>query len=392
MPVINRIADLQDDAVEWRHDYHGHPELLYEVKRTAADVAKKLRAFGCDEVAEGIGRIGVVGVLRGSGGGSGPVIGLRADMDALPIVEESGKPWASTVPGKMHACGHDGHTTMLLTGARYLAETRRFRGTAIFIFQPAEEGGAGARAMVEDGLMERFGIEEVYGLHNFPGMPVGNFGIRPGLMMASSDQFTLEIEGRGAHAARPHESIDVIAASTAIVQAFQSIVARNVDPLASAVVSVTTIHAGDTAFNVLPPRATITGTARALDPVVRDLLERRLGEIALGVADGYGAKTNFHYLRNYPMVSNHAEQTKKAIAVASGVAGAANVDTDVTPIMGGEDFSFMLHARPGAFIFMGNGDTAGLHHPAYDFSDEAIPYGASYWAMLVESLMPVHPT
>jgi hippurate hydrolase len=388
MPVINRIADLQDDAVEWRHDYHRHPELLYDVKRTAADVAAKLKTFGCDEVVEGVGRIGVVGVLRGRDGGTGPVIGLRADMDALPIAEESGKPWASTVPGKMHACGHDGHTTMLLTAARYLAETRRFHGTAVFIFQPAEEGGAGARAMVQDGLMERFGIEEVYGMHNLPGMPLGKFGIRPGLMMASSDQFTLEIEGRGAHAARPHESIDVIAATTAVVQAFQSIVSRNVDPLASAVVSVTAIHAGDVAFNVLPPRAKIIGTARALDPAVRDLLERRLGEIAQSVADAYGAKANFHYLRNHPMVSNHAEQTKKAVAVASTVAGSANVDADVIPMMGGEDFSFMLQARPGAFIFMGNGNSAGLHHPAYDFSDEAIPYGASYWATLVESLMP----
>jgi hippurate hydrolase len=387
MPVINRFAELHDEIAAWRRDYHRHPEVLYEVHRTAADVAAKLRAFGCDEVVEGIGRTGVVGVLKGEGADGGRAIGLRADMDALPITEESGKPWVSTTPGKMHACGHDGHTAMLLGAARYLAETRRFAGTAVFIFQPAEEGGAGGRAMVQDGLMDRFGIEEVYGMHNMPGLPLGHFAIRPGPLMASTDQFILEVEGHGGHAAKPHATIDPIVVGSAIVQAVQSIVGRNVDPLANAVVSVTTFNAGDT-FNVIPQRARLTGTARSLDPLIRDLLERRVREVAQNVAAAFGATIKFHYERNYPVTANHPEQTQKAIEIARDVAGEANVDPNVAPVMGGEDFSFMLEARPGAFIFIGNGDTAGLHHPAYDFNDAAISYGSSYWARLVERLMP----
>ncbi len=391
MPVINRFAELHDEIVAWRRDYHRHPELLYDVHRTAADVAEKLRAFGFDEVVEGIGRTGVVGVLNGksegAGRASGRVVGLRADMDALPIAEETGKPWASETPGKMHACGHDGHTAMLLGAARYLSETRRFSGKAVFIFQPAEEGGAGGRAMVEDGLMDRFGVEEVYGMHNMPGLPVGHFAIRTGGIMAATDMFTVDIEGQGGHAAQPHRTIDPIVTASAIVQAVQSIVARNVDPLGSAVASVTTIHAGD-AFNVIPQRAKITGTARSLDPLVRDLVERRLREVVQNVAAAYGATAHFHYTRNYPVTVNHPDQTEKAIAIARDVAGEANVDPDHPPVMGGEDFSFMLEARPGAFIFVGNGDTAGLHHPAYDFNDTAIAYGSSYWSRLVETLMP----
>ena len=389
MPIINRFADLHEEIAGWRRDYHRHPELLYDVNRTAADVAAKLRAFGCDEVVEGIGRTGVVGVVRGEGAAPerpGRVIGLRADMDALPIQEESGKPWASQTQGKMHACGHDGHTAMLLGAAKYLAETRRFSGSAIVIFQPAEEGGAGGKAMVKDGLMERFGIEEVYGLHNMPGLPVGHFAIRPGALMAATDQFIIEIEGHGAHAARPHASVDPIVTGAAIVEALQSIVARNVDPLAAAVVSVTTFHAGDT-FNVIPQRARITGTGRSLDAHVRDLIERRMRETVLNVAAAYGATAKFTYERNYPVTVNHFDQTQKAILIARDVAGEAAVATEAPPVMGGEDFSYMLEARPGAFIFMGNGDTAGLHHPAYDFNDAAIQYGASYWARLVERLM-----
>ncbi len=386
MPVINRFAELHDEIAAWRRDYHRHPELLYDVHRTAADVAAKLRAFGFDEVAEGIGRTGVVGVLRGREDAPG-VVGLRADMDALPIHEESGKPWASETPGKMHACGHDGHTAMLLGAARYLSETRRFAGTAVFIFQPAEEGGAGGRAMVEDGLMERFGVQEVYGMHNMPGLAIGHFAIRPGSMMAATDMFTIDIDGQGGHAAQPHRTIDPIVTASAMVQAVQSIVARNVDPLASAVVSVTTIHAGD-AFNVIPQRAKVTGTARSLDPLVRDLVERRLREVVQNVVAAYGATAHFHYSRNYPVTVNHPEQTEKAAAIAREVAGDAKVDADHPPVMGGEDFSFMLEARPGAFIFLGNGDTAGLHHPAYDFNDAAIDYGSSYWARLVETLIP----
>ncbi|MYZ48650.1 M20 aminoacylase family protein [Propylenella binzhouense] len=388
MPVLNSIAERAEEIAHWRRDFHRQPELLYEVHRTAAAVAAKLRAFGCDEVAEGIGRTGVVGVIRGRGGGRRGAIGLRADMDALPLEEESGKPWSSEVPGKMHACGHDGHTAMLLGAARHLAETRAFDGTAVVIFQPAEEGGGGGRAMVEDGLIDRFGIEEVYGMHNMPGLPVGHFAVRPGPIMASADHFTIMVEGRGGHAAKPHSTIDPIIVGTHLVQALQSIVARNVDPLKSAVVSVTTFHAGE-AFNIIPSRAKITGTARALEPVVRDMLERRISEIVQNVAAAYGASAEFAYLRNYPVTVNDAGATARAVAAAGEVAGAAAVDENCPPTMGAEDFSFMLEMRPGAMIFLGNGDSAGLHHPAYDFNDAAIPYGASYWVRLVESRMPI---
>ena len=385
MPIVNSLAQHHDEIVAWRRDLHRHPELLYEVHRTAATVAEKLRAFGCDEVVEGIGRTGVVGIIKG-GGASGKVVGMRADMDALPIVEESGKPWVSQTPGVMHACGHDGHTAMLLGAARHLAETRNFDGTAVVIFQPAEEGGAGARAMVEDGLMERFGIQEVYGMHNYPGVHVGHFAIRPGPLMAAADHFTIHIEGRGGHAARPHGTVDPVLVGASIVQALQSIVARNVDPIKNAVISVTTFHAGN-AFNVIAPRADLTGTDRSLEATVRDLVERRMSELVPNIAMAFGATATVHYQRNYPVTANHPEATMKALAVAQEVAGPENVDSNVLPVMGGEDFSFMLEARPGAFIFTGNGDSPGLHHPAYDFNDEAILYGASYWVRLAETLM-----
>ncbi len=387
MPVSNSIADRADEIAQWRRDYHRHPELLYDVHRTAADVAAKLHAFGCDEVVEGLGRTGVVGVIRGRSSGSGRVVGLRADMDALPISEESGKPWASEIAGKMHACGHDGHTAMLLGAARHLAETRNFAGTAVVIFQPAEEGGGGGRAMIEDGLVERFGIGEFYGMHNMPGLPVGHFAIRPGAMMASADHFTIAIEGRGGHAAKPHATVDPVLVGAHMVQALQSVVSRNVDPLKSAVVSVTTFHAGD-AFNVIASRASITGTARALEPVVRDLVERRMSEIVQNVAAAFGASAQFTYLRNYPVTVNDPDATEHAAEAARAVAGALAVDAAHPPMMGGEDFSFMLEKRPGAMIFIGNGDSAGLHHPAYDFNDAAIPYGASYWVEIVESRLP----
>ncbi|WP_026381438.1 M20 aminoacylase family protein [Afifella pfennigii] len=386
MPIINSLAEYADDIAHWRRDLHRNPELLYDLERTAGIVAEKLREFGCDEVVEGIGRTGVVGVVKGREEGE-TVIGLRADMDALPIQEETGKPWASEVPGRMHACGHDGHTAMLLGAARYLAQTRNFAGRAVLIFQPAEEGGAGARAMIEDGLMERFGIVEVYGMHNMPGLPVGQFGIRSGPLMAAADHFSIQIEGKGGHAAKPHQGVDPVLVGTEIVGALQSIVARNVDPLKNAVVSVTTFHAGD-AFNVTPQRATLTGTVRTLEPGIRDLVERRMSEMIPAIGAAFGATARFTYKRNYPVTVNHAEQTEKAIEVARSVVGEKAVLTDNPPMMGGEDFSFMLEARPGAFIFVGNGDSAGLHHPAYDFNDSAIPYGASYWASLVERLMP----
>jgi hippurate hydrolase len=389
MPIINRFAELQHEMAEWRRDLHRNPELLYDVHRTAEVVATRLRAFGCDEVVEGIGRTGVVGVIHGKGekSGSGAVIGMRADMDALPVSEESGKPWTSNTPGKMHACGHDGHTAMLLGAAKYLAETRRFAGTAVMIFQPAEEGGAGGKAMVDDGVMERFGIEEVYGMHNFPGIPLGQFAIRPGPLMAAADHFAIDIEGRGGHAAKPHATIDPVLVGAHIVQALQAVVARNVDPLKSGVVSVTTFQAGG-AFNIIPQRACLSGTARSLEPAVRDLIERRMSEIVPSLAAAFGATATLKYDRSYPVTVNHGEQTQKAIAAAEMVAGTGGVDPDTAPVMGGEDFSFMLEARPGAFIFIGNGDSPGLHHPAYDFNDDAIPFGASYWAKLAEMLMP----
>ncbi len=386
MPVINRFAELMPEITEWRRQFHRQPELLYDLHKTAGTVAQKLRDFGCDEVVEGLGQTGVVATIKGQSGESGKVIGMRADMDALPILEESGKPWASEVPGKMHACGHDGHTAMLLGAAKYLAETRRFTGTVVVIFQPAEEGGAGGKAMVEDGLMERFGIQEVYGMHNYPGMPVGQFAIRKGPIMAAADLFKISIEGKGGHAARPHATCDPLLVGSQIVQALQSIVSRNVDPLKNAVVSVTTFEAGD-AFNIIPQRAEMTGTVRTLEPEVLDLVEARMGVLVPKIAEAFGATAVCQYERNYPLTVNHADQTDKAIAIARDVAGDNEVNPDIAPLMGGEDFSFMLNARPGAFIFTGNGESAGLHHPAYDFDDNVIPHGASYWGRMAEKLL-----
>ena len=386
MPIVNRFADLQDDIVAWRHDLHRHPEILYEVHRTAATVADKLRAFGLDEVATGIGRTGVVGVIKGRQTRSGKVVGIRADMDALPIRETTGKPYASLTEGKMHACGHDGHTAMLLGAARYLAETRNFDGTAVVIFQPAEEGGAGGKAMVQDGLMDRWNIQEVYGMHNMPGLKVGAFATRHGAIMAATDEFTIRITGVGGHAARPHGGVDPVIVGTAIVQALQTIVSRSVDPIESAVVSTTRFHAGE-AYNVIAGSAELGGTVRTLKAGIRDLVEARMGMIVRHIAAAHGAKVDLHYDRNYPITVNHAAQTDFAARVAAGVVGAGNVDTSTPPLMGGEDFSYMLEARPGAFVFIGNGDSAGLHNADYDFSDDAIPIGCSYWARLVETAM-----
>jgi hippurate hydrolase len=388
MPIVNRVADLQSDIQAWRRDLHEHPELLYDVHRTAAFVADRLKEFGCDQVATGIGKTGVVGVIKGKkapGNGDLKVIGLRADMDALPIQETTGLAYASKTPGKMHACGHDGHTAMLLGAARYLAETRNFAGDAVVIFQPAEEGGAGAAAMIKDGLMDRFGIEQVYGMHNGPGIPIGAFAIRPGPIMASTDSVDIKIEGHGGHAARPHKCIDSTLVGAQLIVALQSIVARSVDPLESAVVSICEFHSGN-ARNVIPQTAVLRGTVRTLTPEVRNLVEKRVQEVCEGVAKLSGAKIDLLYDRGYPVTVNHASQTDHAIRIAQEVSGNSNVH-ETPPLMGGEDFAYMLEARPGAFIFCGNGDSAGLHHPAYNFNDEAILYGTSYWIKLVENTL-----
>ncbi len=381
MPILNRAAELQGEVTEWRRHIHAHPELLYAVENTAAFVAEKLRAFGVDEVVTGIGRTGVVGLIRGKG--EGRTIGLRADMDALPLTEITGKPYASQTPGKMHACGHDGHTAMLLGAAKYLAENRNFNGNIAVIFQPAEEGGAGGDAMVKDGMMERFEIAEVYGMHNMPGLPVGHFAIRKGAIMAATDEFTVSIKGVGGHAAMPHKTIDPIAIGAQIVSNLQLIASRSADPLKSVVVSVTTFNAGN-AHNVIPNDASFTGTVRTLDPEMRDLAEQRFKQIVTGIAASHGAEAEIEFHRNYPVTFNHADETDHAIAVAEEIAGAGNVIPNIDPMMGGEDFSYMLLARPGAFIFVGNGDSAGLHNPAYDFNDEAIAHGISYWVRLAE--------
>ncbi|MCJ2008893.1 M20 aminoacylase family protein [Methylobacterium sp. J-092] len=393
MPEIRRFAD---EMTAWRHNLHAHPELLYDVTRTAGFVADKLAAFGCDAVETGIGRTGVVGVIRGRGNGAGHgagqaaarTLGLRADMDALPIQEVRDLAYRSTVPGKMHACGHDGHTAMLLGAAKYLAATRNFDGTAVLIFQPAEEGGGGGEAMVEDGLMERFGIDAVYGMHNIPGLALGSFAIRPGPIMASTDRFTLTIEGRGGHAALPHNAIDSVVVASHVVIALQSIVSRTIDPLQSAVVSVCALEAGE-AFNVLPQTVTMRGTMRALSTAVRTTTKARIVAIVEQVSAGFGAVGSVDFGSSYPVTENHPAEAAFMADVAAGLVGEARVDRAVAPMMAAEDFSYMLGRRPGAYLFLGNGDSAALHHPHYDFCDAAAPLGASLWARLIETGLPL---
>jgi amidohydrolase len=382
MPIINRAAELQTEVTEWRRHLHQNPEILYDVHNTAAFVEDKLRAFGVDEIATGIGRTGVVGLIRGRKPG-GRTIGLRADMDALPLEETTGKPWASQTSGRMHACGHDGHMSMLLGAAKHLAETRNFAGTVAVIFQPAEEGGAGALAMIQDGLMDRFHIDEVYGMHNMPGIPLGRFATRRGGIMAAPDKFTITIKGRGGHAAQPHGTVDPILIGSQIVSNLQAIASRNIDPLRAVVVSVTRFDAGTT-HNIIPDSAMLGGTIRSFDEDIRNMAESRLRQIAEGVALTHGATAEVIYERPVPVTVNHDDETRHAIAAATDIVGPAAVDPDVDPSMAGEDFSYMLQSRPGAFIFIGNGDSAPLHNPGYDFSDEAIAYGISYWVRLAE--------
>lgn len=386
MPVKNRFAQMLPEITAWRRDFHAHPELLFDVQRTAGKVADLLHAFGCDQVVTGIGRTGVVGVIKGKTDSAGRVIGLRADMDALPIHEATGADYASLTPGKMHACGHDGHTAMLLGAAKYLAETRNFDGTAVVIFQPAEEGGGGGREMCADGMMNRFGVQEIYGMHNMPGIPVGHFGIRRGAIMAAADQFDIVVTGKGGHAAKPHECIDTTLVAAHIIVALQTIASRGVDPMKQVVVSVCTVQTDSTAHNVIPQVVKLKGTARTMDPEVQAYIETRVAEIASGTAAALGARAEVTYTRGYPVTVNADENTAYALDVARSVSG--QVDPDTAPLMGAEDFSFMLNERPGAYIFLGNGDTAMLHHPAYDFDDHAIPFGASWYAGMVEARMP----
>lgn len=387
MSIDPRIQALVADVTTWRRDFHENPEILYEVHRTAKIVADKLRAFGCDEVVPGIGKTGVVGVIKGKTNKSGKVVGLRADMDALPMDEQTNLSYASKTVGKMHACGHDGHTATLLGAARYLTETRDFDGTAVLIFQPAEEGGAGGKAMVDDGMMDRWNVQEVYGMHNIPGIPVGHFATNSGPMLAASDWLHITVEGKGGHAAHPHLGVDSIVVASNIVMALQTIPSRNVDPLQGSIISICKFHAGN-AGNVIPQICEMEGTARSLTADVRDLLEKRFVEICEGVAKTYGATVNARYERRYPVTKNHAKQAAFACDVATQAFGAAAVDRNVTPVMGGEDFSFMLEARPGAFIFYGNGDTAPVHHPAYDFNDKAIAPAVTMFSRLIETAMP----
>jgi hippurate hydrolase len=384
MPIINRIADYKDDLTAWRRHLHMHPELAYEEVETAAFVAERLRAFGVDEVHEGIGKTGVVAVIRA--GSSDRRIGLRADMDALPIQEATGVAHASTRPGKMHACGHDGHTTMLLGAARYLAETRNFDGTVYLVFQPAEEGRAGAKAMMEDGLFHRFPVADIYGLHNWPTMPIGTFAMCEGPAMAASDEFRIALRGRGCHAAMPHMGLDPVTVAAQIVIGLQTVISRETDPLDNAVLSVTQIHAGHT-FNVVPEEASLVGTVRTFKAATRDRIERRMGEVATGIAGSFGLDAQLAYRRGYPPTVNHVREAAIGAEVAALVVGADKVDRKPTPVMGAEDFAYMLEAVPGSYIWMGSGndEAALLHSPHYDFNDEALPLGVSYWAKLVET-------
>jgi hippurate hydrolase len=388
MPIKNRLAELMPEIAEWRREIHMNPEILFDLPKTTALVEAKLREFGVDEIHTGIGRTGIVAIIRGKSDSRGYCVGLRADMDALPMQEHTGLPHASQTPNKMHACGHDGHTAMLLGAAKYLSETRNFDGSVALIFQPAEEGGGGGDLMVKDGMMERFGIDEVYGMHNEPGLPVGEFGVAPGPIMAAADEFEVTITGKGGHAARPHMCIDPTPAACNVVMALQTVASRSVDPIKEVVVSVCTVKTSSEAFNVIPSEVLLRGTVRTLDEHVRDVAEARVCQLIRSTAEAYGCEAHLRYDRGYPVTVNHEANAEIAAEIARAVAGDEKVHWARPPRMGAEDFSYMLLARPGAFINVGNGASAGVHHPEYDFNDEAIPYGCSFFAELVERRMP----
>lgn len=386
MPVVNRIADYAEDMKTWRRYLHQHPELQFDCHKTAAFVVERLKEFGVDEIHEGIATSGLVAIINGQG--DGPTIGLRADMDALPMEETTGLEHASTVKGAMHACGHDGHTTMLLGAARYLAETRKFNGRVALIFQPAEEGGGGAGVMVDEGIMDTFGIGEVFGIHNVPGLDVGHFYSKPGPIMAAVDTFHINIQGRGGHGAYPQETADPIVAAVGIVNAIQTIISRNHDTREEAVCSVTMINSGS-ADNVIPDTAYVGGTIRTFIPEVQDLIHSRIREIAAGQAASYNVDAKVEIEVGYPATVNNAEKVDFAAEVAREISGEAAVDPNTGMEMGAEDFSYMLNARPGAYFFLGQGEGAGLHNPNYDFNDEVSPVGASFFARLVEKSQPL---
>jgi len=382
MPIKNRFAETHAEITGWRRHLHEHPELMFDLPETSKFVEEKLRSFGITDITTGIAQTGVVAVIEGQSNTSGRTIGLRADMDALPIMEATGLPYASKTPGKMHACGHDGHTAMLLGAAQYLAETRNFDGRVVLIFQPAEEGGGGGEVMVAEGLMDRWGIDEVYGMHNMPGHPTGHFAIREGALLAAADEFNITLTGQGGHAAAPHEAIDTNLAAAHVLIALQSIASRNTDPLKQVVVSVCTLRSDTDSHNVLPHQVLLRGTVRTLAPEVRDLAEQRLHDITRLTAEAHQCKAEIDYQRGYPVTRNHPEHTRYAAEAADQIT--PDTDRDTPPIMAGEDFSYMLNARPGAYIMIGNGDGATVHHPEYDFDDAAIPAGCSWFAQVVE--------
>lgn len=386
MPVLNRIADYAEDMKGWRRHLHAHPELKFDCHETAAFITARLQEFGVDEIHQGIAQSGIVAIINGTG--DGPTIGLRADMDALPIPEATGAAYASTNPGKMHACGHDGHVTMLLGAAKYLAETRRFKGRVALIFQPAEEDGGGGEVMVKEGMMDRFNITSVYGIHNVPNIAFGHFQTNPGALMASVDTANVTVTGKGGHGATPQDCVDPIVAVVGMVTAIQTIITRNIHALDEVVISVTQIHAG-TASNIIPETAWFCATIRCFDPDVRALLKRRVEEIVAGQAAAYGVTADLDYEWGYPATVNHPDQANFAAQVARDISGDASVDANAPKEMGSEDFSYMLESRPGAYLFLGTGPGAGLHHPAFDFNDDAAPIGASFFAKLVETAQPL---
>ena len=387
MAIKNRFAELHDEIRAWRRDFHKHPEIMFETHRTARVVENLLKEFGIDEVVTGIGRTGVVGVIHGKERASGRVIGLRADMDALPMQEATNLPYASKTDGAMHACGHDGHTAMLLGAAKYLSETRQFDGTVVLIFQPAEEGGGGGKEMCDDGLMERFGIQEVYAMHNWPGMAEGQFSIRSGAFFAAADRVSIIIKGQGGHAAKPHSTIDPTVIASHVILALQSIASRNVDPMASVVVSMTSFETSSKAYNVIPDQVELRGTIRTMLPEIRTTVEHRIKDIARLTADAYGASAETNFMPGYPVMVNSETQTDFAAKVAENVSG---ICTEADAVMGSEDFSYMLEERPGAYILLGNGeDSKQVHTVHYDFNDEIIPAGCSWFSEIVEQRMPL---